>query len=86
VTWLQKLIRRLENEKLELEETVEELRSHKTSEKQTKKDGKTYSVATRMMVYDAVVNQVPTQNIPPLIESCKADGRETKYCASSHNG
>ena len=36
--------------------------------KVTKKDGKTYSTDKRMSIYDAIVSQVPTQNIPSLIE------------------
>ena len=51
-----------------LEEEVEELKRAKNEEKITKKDGKTYSTDMRMMIYDAIVNQVPTQNIPSLIE------------------
>lgn len=35
---------------------------------ETKKDGKTYSVETRMKVFDALVNQVPTENIPKLMD------------------
>ena len=46
-----------------LEEKVEGLKRTKNEEKITKKDGKTYLTDMRMMIYDAIVNQVPTQNI-----------------------
>ena len=36
--------------------------------KDTKSDGRIYSPETRMMVFDAIVNQVPTNNIPKLIQ------------------
>ena len=58
----------LEMENTCLQETLEELRKNSAEEKRTKKDGKTYSVDTRLMVYDAIVGQVPSQNIPNLIE------------------
>ena len=45
------------------------MEEEKNQEKETKTDGKTYSSETRLLVYDAVVNNVPTQNIPNLIES-----------------
>lgn len=35
---------------------------------ETKKDGKTYSVETRMKVFDALVSQVLTENIPKLMD------------------
>ena len=59
-------IRTLENEKLELEDVVGELNKNPVVE--TKKDGKTYSVNTRMKVFDFLVNQVPTENIPKLMQ------------------
>ncbi|CAM1319971.1 Uncharacterised protein r2_g2834 [Pycnogonum litorale] len=62
------IIRNLENEKLVLEETVEQLKTLMEQEKKSKKDEKTYSLDTRMMLYDAVVNQVPTKNVPTLIQ------------------
>ena len=57
------LIRTLEDRILFLEEEVEELKRAKNEEKITKKDSKTYSTDMRMMIYDAIVNQVPTQNM-----------------------
>jgi hypothetical protein len=67
------VIRRLEDEKLQLEETVQELSCLLDNKKTTsKKDGKTYSMETRMMVYDCIVNQVPTKNIPTVIEKISA--------------
>ena len=49
-----------------------EIRCSLTAERKAKKYDKTYNSNTRMMVYDALVNQVPMQNIPVLIESqCK---------------
>ncbi|KAI0210432.1 hypothetical protein LSAT2_004827, partial [Lamellibrachia satsuma] len=53
---------------MDVDKEVEELKRTKNEEKITKKDGKTYSIDMRMMIYDAIVNQVPTQNIPSLIE------------------
>jgi len=38
-------------------------------EKKTKKDEKTCSLDMRQMVYDSIINQVPTKNIPVLIRS-----------------
>ena len=49
---------------LVLEEEVEELKRAKDEIKMTKKDGKTYSTDMRMLIFDAIVSQVPTQNIP----------------------
>jgi len=63
----EKDIRTLENEKLELEDMVVELKK-KNPVINTKMDGKTYSVDTRMKVFDILVNQVPTENIPKLME------------------
>ena len=60
------VIRTLQNEKL-LEDVVNEFKT-RNSVVETKKDGKTYSVATRMKVFDALVNQVPTENIPKLMD------------------
>lgn len=56
----------LENEKLEIEDIVSELKK-KNPVVETKKDGKTYSVDTRMKVFDFLVNQVLTENIPKLM-------------------
>ena len=62
------VITMLENRVLVLEEEIEELKEATDKTKVTKKDGKTYSTDTRMSIYDAIVSQVPTQNIPSLIE------------------
>jgi len=56
-------IRSLENEILILKEENEEFHSKDNSVK-IKNDNKTYSSMTRMMVFDHIVNQVPTANIP----------------------
>ncbi|KAK6183204.1 hypothetical protein SNE40_010731 [Patella caerulea] len=61
-----RLIRTLENEKLELEDIVCELKK-KNPVVETKKDGKTYSVDTRMEVFDFLVNKVPTENVSKLM-------------------
>ena len=50
-----------------LEDKMEQL-SAATSQVSSKKDRKTYSVDIRMMVNDSVINQVPTKNIPMLIQ------------------
>ena len=61
------IIRALQNEKLELQEKLEELQqNHETN---TMKDGKTYGISMRMTVYDAIINNVPTANIPQIINS-----------------
>lgn len=73
------MIRSLQSTKLELEERIVELEGEICSNSQieTKKDLKTYSNSTRMMVYDSLTNQVPTQNIPNLMEShCKRTGHK----------
>ena len=45
----------------------------------TKKDGQTYSVDTWLMEYNAIVGQVPNQNIPNLIEQfAKRAGENVK--------
>ena len=59
----------LETEKLELEEKLEEIQLIQAAERKTTIDEKTYNTQKRMMVYDSIVNQVPTQNIPSVIES-----------------
>ena len=69
-------IRTLQNEKLELEDEVNEMKMRK-SIVETKKDGKTYSVRTRMKVFDALVNQVPTENIPMVMEKFAKRSGET---------
>ena len=66
LTQKDEIIRALENEKLMLEDKMEQL-SAATSQVSSKKDRKTYSVDIRMMVYDSVINKVPTKNIPILI-------------------
>ena len=38
------------------------------------KDGKTYGLPIRLQVYDSIINQVPTENIPTLIKT-NAQGR-----------
>ncbi|XP_071787284.1 uncharacterized protein [Asterias amurensis] len=55
----------LENENLCLQETVESLQ---LGESKLQKEGKVYSPEMRMLVYDAVVNHVPTKNVPTLIQ------------------
>ncbi|XP_014662638.1 PREDICTED: uncharacterized protein LOC106805525 [Priapulus caudatus] len=59
------VIRDLENEKLRLEETIE---SMKCGDSNLQKEGKQYSSDMRMFVYDAVVNHVPTKNVPILMK------------------
>ena len=61
------IIRSLELEKSELEEQLAEQQTE--TDTNTLKDKKTYGVPMRMLVYDSVINQVPTENIPALIES-----------------
>ena len=46
-------------EKIILLEEIDELNVAKGEEKKTKKDGKTYSTDTRMIVDASIVNQVP---------------------------
>ncbi|KAK6177160.1 hypothetical protein SNE40_015317 [Patella caerulea] len=58
-------IGQLQYEKSLLEDTIE----NSTSETTFSNVGKTYSIATRLFVYDAVVAQTPTRNIPKLLES-----------------
>ena len=58
------MIANLQNEKLQLEETIKEISA---SGRKPNRDGKTYSWWTRMVVYDAIVEQVPTVNITKLI-------------------
>jgi len=60
-------IRYLENETLCLKESITNEAS--VVEKKTKKDEKTCSLDMRQMVYDSIINQVPTKNIPVLIRS-----------------
>ena len=59
-------ISHLENENLDLKEKMEVLQQTSQSVN-LKKDLKLYSSSTRMMVFDHIVNQVPTANIPVLI-------------------
>ncbi|KAK6185672.1 hypothetical protein SNE40_007853 [Patella caerulea] len=54
----------LENKILCLEEKIES----SNSENNLQKEGKMYSSEMRMFVYDAVVNHVPTKNVPILIK------------------
>lgn len=56
----------LENEKCILEEKVDDLMEGVL---ETKSDQKSYSADMRMMVFDALVNQVPTNCVPKLIEN-----------------
>ena len=59
------VIRHLENKILMLEETIEELQCHSPGPLQ--KEGKTFPPETRMFVYDAIVNHVPTRSVPTLL-------------------
>lgn len=52
-----------------LEEKIKELEAE---HKETKLDKKTYSADMRVMVYDAVADQVPTSNVPRLIKKFSA--------------
>ena len=64
----------LHSENLQLEEMIQELQSKET---RTMKDGKTYNVPMRMIVYNSIVHQVPTENIPSLIQSnARRSGQE----------
>ena len=52
----------------------------------TKRGGKTYSSSTRMMVYDALVEQIPTQNISPLLKKVASRmGVEMKDFPKGHS-
>ena len=57
----------LENEKLVLEEKVEEYKADCSDKPTSKADGKTYSSGMRMKVFDCIINKVPTANIPTLL-------------------
>ena len=59
------VIRHLENRILLLEETIEELQCRTPGPLQ--KEGKTFPPETRMFVYDAIVNHVPTRSVPTLL-------------------
>lgn len=59
----------LEYDRVVLEEQIKEM---ETAVKSTKSDGKSYSPNTRMMVYEALVCQTPTANIPRLIQKMSA--------------
>ena len=59
----------LQHENLVLEEQVRGLQAQS---KEVKADGKSFSSNMRMMVFDAVINQVPTNNIPKLLEKFSA--------------
>ena len=64
------LIGTLQDNIILLEEEIAELNATKGEDKKmTKKDGKTYATDMRMIVYASIVNQVPTQNIPSLIQT-----------------
>ena len=64
------LIGTLQDKIILLEEEIAELNATKGEDKKmTKKDGKTYATDMRMIVYASIVNQVPTQNIPSLIQT-----------------
>lgn len=56
----------LENEKCSLEDKVEEMED---SVLVTKSDQKSCSSNMRLMVFDAIINQVPTSSVPKLIEN-----------------
>ena len=58
-------IKQLQDENLTLKDTTESTVNGNCS---FQKEGKTYSEETRMFVYDAVVNNVPTGNIPKLLK------------------
>ena len=62
------IIRCLQVEKLKLEDMIADLTKPQETECIRQKDGKTYVVQMRMVVYDALVNGVPTKNIPVLIK------------------
>ena len=65
-------IRYLEDQTLSLEQSLE-----MTSKSTARSDGKSYSTAMRMKVFDCLVNHVPTANIPTLIKQLsKRDGHE----------
>ena len=59
------VIRHLESEILLIEETVEMLQCESSGPLQ--KEGKPFSLETRMLVYDAIVNRVSSRNIPILL-------------------
>ena len=63
------IIRTLETQNLQLQENLEEIQSSLTAERKTRIDEKTYNCNTCLMVYDSIVNQIPTQNIPTVLES-----------------
>jgi hypothetical protein len=52
----------LENKILTLEDAIKSLKEESSMEK----EGKTYSMDMRFHVYDLLVNNVPTKNIPIL--------------------
>lgn len=67
---IDQLNKKYENDICELRERLEETDKEKLdNEKVTKVDGKSYNSETRLFVFDCIVNQVPTQNIPTLMES-----------------
>ena len=70
-------------DKIILLEEIDELNVAKGEDKKTKKDGKTYSTDMRMIVDASIVNQVPTQNIPSLIQTYAE--RELKSTSSKDN-
>ena len=55
----------LENKVLCLEETVRSLQSGESS---LEKHGKTYPLDVRMLVYHAVVSNVPTNIVPAMVQ------------------
>ena len=61
-------IKYLQTEKLSLEEML--LHYEEQNKKDTKKDNKSDSVDTRLMVYDILVNNIPTKNIPVVLKTC----------------
>ena len=68
----------LENDKLDLQEKVIDLEGSGRSS--LTKEGCTYSQDMRMLVYDSIVNHVPTRNIPNLIRQfAKRSGMDAEH-------
>ncbi|KAK6168934.1 hypothetical protein SNE40_020086 [Patella caerulea] len=57
----------LQNDVAVLEEQIEDREDSSTSDI-FEKQGKMYSLQTRLFVYDAITNQVPTANVPKLLD------------------
>ena len=60
-------IQYLEHQALLLKESVTE---QMEPQQILDKPGQTFPVGMRLAVFDALINQVPTQNIPHLIDKC----------------